>query len=272
VPGSDLDWEELERRAKQDDRSIVTPPAPFESWFEVDVALELRRKGFEVTPQFEVAGKRIDLVVEGGQSRLAVECDGDRWHGAEQYEADMERQRKLERCGWEFFRIKECVFYADKAAVLEDLWRILEEKGIYPVARFAKALSIKPHDDADAKICDSEETCKNDGNCASGSGMREDVSACVLQRSTHRVEDVGTTEIQHAIVAALSRCPNQSCTIHSLTSRVLKELGILTRGNPRRAFERRVMHALTALENQGVVEKYRAKNERVRLLKHVSSG
>ena len=34
-------------------------------------------------PQFEIAGYRIDLVVEGMQGRLAVECDGDAWHGAE---------------------------------------------------------------------------------------------------------------------------------------------------------------------------------------------
>ena len=97
--------EELERRAAQDNRAIVKSPQPFDSWFEVDVALELLHKGFVVLPQHEVAGKRIDLVVEGGQSRLAVECDGDEWHGADRYEADMQRQRMLERCGWEFFRV-----------------------------------------------------------------------------------------------------------------------------------------------------------------------
>jgi len=124
--------DELERKANQDNRSIVKPPAPFESWFEVDVALELLRRGFLVTPQFEVAGKRIDLVVEGGHARLAVECDGDQWHGADRYEEDMQRQRQLERCGWEFFRVRESAFYADKDAALRNLWSILEERGIYP--------------------------------------------------------------------------------------------------------------------------------------------
>ena len=130
VPG--IDKYELERRAKQDNRRIVRPPTPFESWFEVDVALELLRKGFVVTPQFKVAGKRIDLVVEGGQARLAVECDGDHWHGADRYEEDMQRQRQLERCGWEFFRVRESAFYADKDAALRDLWSMLEERGIQP--------------------------------------------------------------------------------------------------------------------------------------------
>lgn len=127
-----IDKHELERRAKQDNRSVVRPPAPFESWFEVDVALELLRKGYVVTPQFEVAGKRIDLVVEGGHARLAVECDGDHWHGVDLYEEDMQRQRQLERCGWEFFRVRESTFYGDKEATLRELWSMLEERGIQP--------------------------------------------------------------------------------------------------------------------------------------------
>jgi very-short-patch-repair endonuclease len=125
-----INREELERRAAQDNRSIIKPIAPFDSWFEVDVALELLRKGFSIIPQYEVAGKRIDLVVEGGRSRLAVECDGDNWHGADRYEADMERQRILERCGWEFFRIRESAFYSNKENALKGLWQVLEEGGI----------------------------------------------------------------------------------------------------------------------------------------------
>lgn len=129
-----IDRDELERRAAEYNRSIVKPPMPFESWFEVDVALELLRKGYTVIPQYEVAGKHIDLVVEGGQARLAVECDGDNWHGADRYEADMQRQRQLERCGWEFFRVRESAFYANKEHALAGLWRVLEERGIFPAS------------------------------------------------------------------------------------------------------------------------------------------
>ena len=73
-------------------------------------------------------------------------------------------------------------------------------------------------------------------------------------------------EIHEAIQQALSKCPNQSCTIQSMTSRVLKELGVLTRGKPRKEFERRVMRRLDILETQKLIEKYKAKNKRVRLL------
>jgi len=94
--------------------------------------LELLRRHFTVHPQYEVAGKRIDLVVEGGQARLAVECDGDHWHGPDHYEADMQRQRQLERCGWEFFRVRESAFYSNKVDALKGLWEALEERDIYP--------------------------------------------------------------------------------------------------------------------------------------------
>ncbi len=59
--------------------------------------MELVRRDYNVIPQYEIAGKRIDLVIEGGNARLAVECDGDEWHGPERYENDMQRQRQLAR-------------------------------------------------------------------------------------------------------------------------------------------------------------------------------
>ena len=109
---------------------IEKAPAPFDSWFEVDVALQIAGNGFRVVPQFEFADRRIDLVVQGEKSQLAVECDGDFWHGADVYTADMERQRKLERCGWIFFRIRESRYYADPEKALDPLWSLLERMGI----------------------------------------------------------------------------------------------------------------------------------------------
>ena len=123
---------ELEQQVTQDNRNIGTAPSPFDSWLEVDVALELLRKGFLVIPQYEVAGRRIDLVIQGTQGKLAVECDGDHWHGADQYEADMQRQRQLERCGWEFFRVRGSAFYANKKDALDPLWQMLEIRDILP--------------------------------------------------------------------------------------------------------------------------------------------
>lgn len=79
-------------------------------------------------------GYRIDLVVVGGLGRLALECDGDHWHGREAFERDMARQRELARCGWRFFRIRESAFYADPTAVLRDLWDTQPECDIHRLA------------------------------------------------------------------------------------------------------------------------------------------
>ena len=51
-------------------------------------------------------GYSIDLVVEGANGRLlAIECDGDLYHGPDRWADDMRRQRILERVGWIFWRV-----------------------------------------------------------------------------------------------------------------------------------------------------------------------
>lgn len=104
--------------------------APFDSLFEQRVFNRIYDRGYTVIPQYPALGYRIDLVIVGAQRRLAVECDGDTWHGPAEYESDLARQRELERCGWEFFRLRESLFYADMAAILQDLWDTLDELDI----------------------------------------------------------------------------------------------------------------------------------------------
>ncbi|MBS3946820.1 MAG: DUF559 domain-containing protein [Dethiobacter sp.] len=123
----------LEREAKRPSRQPGGQPSPYESWFEVDVALELLRKRYRLRSQYKVAGYRIDLVVEGLNNRLAVECDGDNWHGPDRYERDMARQRQLERAGWRFVRIRESEFYADRGVAVSQIVEACEELGIRPV-------------------------------------------------------------------------------------------------------------------------------------------
>jgi very-short-patch-repair endonuclease len=123
---------ELRHLAATADRDRLRPPEPFESWFEVDVFLQLATRGYRVLPQHEVAGYRIDLVVEGMRRRIAVECDGDRWHGPDRYEDDMARQRMLERCGWRFWRVRGSAYALDPDGALEDLWETLQRERVYP--------------------------------------------------------------------------------------------------------------------------------------------
>ncbi|WKA56986.1 AAA domain-containing protein [Planococcus shenhongbingii] len=104
-----------------------------DSPFEVDVLRMILAKGYKVTPQVKVGQYRIDMVVEGIRDRLAVECDGERWHGPEKFEEDMKRQESLERSGWKFWRVRGREFYFDKVKALESLWGQLDALGIEPV-------------------------------------------------------------------------------------------------------------------------------------------
>lgn len=113
------------------ERKPGNQPEPFDSWFEVDVYNDIVSHGYSVIPQYEVAkGKyRIDLVVilpDG--TKIAIECDGDIWHGAEQLQNDLMRQKVLERCGWQFFRVRGVVYYSNRVKALEPLWKILNSK------------------------------------------------------------------------------------------------------------------------------------------------
>jgi very-short-patch-repair endonuclease len=106
--------------------------APFDSLFEQRVFNRLVDRGLTVVPQFDSNGYKIDLVIIGGKNRLAIECDGDYWHGPEHFDKDLARQRDLERCGWTFFRIRESSYYVDTPGVLQKLWAKLELMGISP--------------------------------------------------------------------------------------------------------------------------------------------
>ena len=62
-----------------------------QSTFEREVMKRLMAAGYRVAPQWRIGAFRIDLVVEGGGKRLAIECDGDRYHALEKLPEDMER-------------------------------------------------------------------------------------------------------------------------------------------------------------------------------------
>lgn len=108
-------------------------PAPFDSWFEVDVFNDIVTKNYPVIPQYKVANGRyrIDLVILLPNGiKIAIECDGDKFHGAEQFENDMMRQKVLERCGWQFFRVRGAEYYSNRIKALESLWELLRRNEV----------------------------------------------------------------------------------------------------------------------------------------------
>ena len=103
------------------------------SQFSFDVGNILIDRGYQVIPEYPVIGYRIDLVVQGENARLAVECDGDQYHTLEKWEEDQVRERQLRRAGWEFWRVSGSSFYRYKERALDSLWGKLEELGIKPI-------------------------------------------------------------------------------------------------------------------------------------------
>ena len=110
------------------ERSLARTQSPFERL----VLGHLVRAGYRASPQWPVGSYRIDFVVGGGGKRLALECDGDRYHPLEKLPEDMARQGILERLGWRFIRIRGTSFFRDREKTMRDVFKKLEEAGIPP--------------------------------------------------------------------------------------------------------------------------------------------
>ena len=105
-----------------------------QSGFERDVLARLLKLGYRVQPQVKVGPYSIDLVVEGPEDRrLAVELDGDKYHGPERWADDLARQRVMERVGWRFWRCWGSSFRLDPDACIDDLVGSLRALDITPL-------------------------------------------------------------------------------------------------------------------------------------------
>ncbi|MEO6486776.1 MAG: AAA domain-containing protein [Thermoanaerobaculia bacterium] len=118
----------------QDEMRVEDLRTLCESPFEREMYDELTQRGYWVTPQVRVGQYRIDMVIEGhNDARLAVECDGDKYHGADKWADDMQRQRVLERAGWVFWRCFASAFIRRRKDMLDELLKTLAERGIAPI-------------------------------------------------------------------------------------------------------------------------------------------
>ena len=122
-------------------RAFDTDARRTESPFEKEVLKRLIGAGYRVKTQWQVGYFRIDMVVEGDGKRLALECDGDRYHPIEKLAEDVERQAILERLGWKFVRIRGTAFYRNPDRALDEVFSKLIELGIPPVGSDGEAPS-----------------------------------------------------------------------------------------------------------------------------------
>jgi len=124
-----------------------------QSGFERDVLSRLLKVGYRVHPQVGVGPYSIDLVVEGNDDRrLAVELDGDKYHGPERWAEDLARQRVMERVGWQFWRCWGSSFRLDPDSCMDDLIGSLEALDIKPIGFdqpanvWTEFRTVRPHD------------------------------------------------------------------------------------------------------------------------------
>lgn len=138
-PGIDLKSGDLRRRLIEHAQAPMALTARIaraakhaDSEFEKLVGARLIERGFHLTPQWQVGHYFIDLVVSDGQNRLAIECDGDKYHPVEKIAEDMERQAILERLGWRFERIRGSTFFRDPERAMERVFERLRAMHIQP--------------------------------------------------------------------------------------------------------------------------------------------
>lgn len=114
-----------------------------ESGFEREVFTRLSELGYRVIPQVRAGAYRIDMVVEGaGDARLAIELDGDEYHGPDRWANDMARQRVLERAGWVFWRCFASTWSLQKDEVFAELLSRLQAMGIEPIGAMERVPSL----------------------------------------------------------------------------------------------------------------------------------
>jgi very-short-patch-repair endonuclease len=124
-----------------------------QSPFEREVMKRLLAAGYRVHPQWRVGAFRIDLVVEGDRRRVAIECDGDRYHPLEKIPEDMDRQAVLERMGWVFTRIRGTDFLRNPDKAMKQVFEKLETLEIFPVnAKKDSAKIVQPADDLAERV------------------------------------------------------------------------------------------------------------------------
>lgn len=102
-----------------------------DSLFEVSVAASLIQEGYHIEQQWEAGAYKIDMVVIYKGDKIAIECDGEKYHsGEEKIREDMERQAILERLGWRFIRIRGSEYFRNPKATIQRVIQKLHEYGI----------------------------------------------------------------------------------------------------------------------------------------------
>ncbi len=118
-----------------------------QSEFERLVIRRLNARGYRLVAQWPVGAFSIDIVVVGENAKkVAIECDGDRFHTLANLEDDYRRQLMLERLGWRFIRIRSGRFFRDPDATMARVVERLAQLEVEPIGAVESDQPAKPID------------------------------------------------------------------------------------------------------------------------------
>jgi very-short-patch-repair endonuclease len=180
TPHNDLKAEDLRRQLIEhaEDparlmRALEEKEKRTQSNFEREVMKRIVTAGYSVTPHWKIGTFRIDLVVEGGGKRLAIECDGDRYHALEKLPEDMDRQSVLERMGWIFTHIRSSEFLRNAARAMKPVFEKLQMLEIPPVGNSTEASPTRlSSEDVVGRVIRRAEELRRNWSKTNGAGTR----------------------------------------------------------------------------------------------------
>lgn len=180
--------------------------AKSDSVFEEEVAKYLLARDYNLHQQWEVGAYRLDIVVSYEENRIAIECDGERWHSSEeQIKNDMERQEILERCGWRFIRIRGSKYFRNPDLTMQEVIKELNKRGIYPKKQ-EKELHEKYDNELLSKIKNRAQEILYDWNNIKGDSKNEiveevDVALNIKEDKIENTQELEKKDIKNTIIS-----------------------------------------------------------------------
>ena len=81
-----------------------------------------------ITPQKRIGGFRVDFLINVGDEKVVIECDGKTYHSSnEAYAYDIFRQRELEGLGYKVYRIWSTKWWHNHTLEIDKLLNYLEQ-------------------------------------------------------------------------------------------------------------------------------------------------
>ena len=203
------------------DKSNAAIDATADSPFESSVAKYLTMRGYHLVQQWKVGAYRLDIVAVCGNGKVAIECDGERFHsGEDKIREDMERQTILERLGWRFIRIRGSEYYRNPERTMARVISELTSYGIEPEENIvhneeadrntdllqrvkSKAFELlKANETDDVPVMETISAALNPKECSMENSVHQDFADKPIQKVINHIVECPEREIEEEQVTS----------------------------------------------------------------------